>query len=53
MSDERIEIARRAFGDALAVRVNMNTPLGAVPVWVLREAMACALKAADRVEHAK
>lgn len=42
---EQIERARIAFGDALCTRVNMATPLGKVPVHVLREAMAEALKA--------
>jgi hypothetical protein len=41
-----VERARRAFGDALSIRVNMNIRLGDVPVQVLREAMAEALRAA-------
>jgi len=42
---ETVERARRAFGDALSTRVNMKTPLGGVPVHVIREAMAEALAA--------
>lgn len=42
---DKVEIARRAFGDALAMRVNMSTRLGDVPVQTLREAMADALEA--------
>lgn len=45
----RVEAARRAFGDALSCRVNMDTRLGDVPVHVLRDAMAEALTVADGV----
>jgi hypothetical protein len=42
---EMVETARRAFGDALSSRVNMDTRLGDVPVQVIREAMAAAIAA--------
>lgn len=49
LCSDKVEIARRAFGDALATRVNMNTRLGDVPVQVIREAMAEALEAIDKM----
>lgn len=46
---DKVETARRAFGDALSIRVNMNIRLGDVPVQVIREAMAEALEAVKDV----